>query len=210
MTYTYAYLDLPHPSQEIIDQAYRALELREKIGFYNPDLHSLPGHDEYRTRVVKYKDGSPAASTASYRYWISDEFDDWVREHAQQDPKGCGINVFENGILVAPHVDASRLYNIQYVLETGGDEVDTVWYREKGREIERPDLRGNFNLSDTIDDYSRVEEIDRVRIPVGKWISLNVGILHAVENMQSRRVAIHLSSQVAPDYLKATHTSYVG
>jgi hypothetical protein len=209
MTFTYCYLDLPPLPQSIIDQAYLSLEKKEKIGFYNTSLHELPGHKEYRNRVVKFKDGTDIESVESYRYWISDEFDDWVKTHAQQDPRGCGINIFSGGALVAPHVDASRFYNIQYILETGGDNVETVWYREKGKDVLRPDLKGNFNLKDTIDDYSRVEEIDRVQFPVGKWVCLNVGILHAVENMQGPRVAIHLSRQTAPDHLKYTFISKI-
>jgi len=209
MIYTYSYIDLPPPPQEIIDQAYKSLELKGKIGFYNPDLHNLPGHDLYRTRVVKYKDGTPTPSTSSNRYWISDEFDDWVKTYAKQDPRGCGINIFEHGQLVAPHVDASRFYNIQYLLELGGGNVETAWYKEKGKDILRPDLKGNFNLKETIDDYERVEEIDRVCLPVGKWVCLNVGILHAVENMESRRVAIHLSRQTPPNHLTSLYTSVV-
>ena len=96
--FTYCYLDLPDPPQSIIDAAYAALEDREEQNRVNA-LRQLPGYSEYQYRTITAKDGSIFKTTGTHRYAISAEFEDWVREHFQQEPKGCGISVFDNVLL---------------------------------------------------------------------------------------------------------------
>jgi len=209
MIVTYCYLDLPDPPQSIIDAAYAALEDRVEKNRVNA-LKQLPGYSEYQYRTITAKDGSTFTTAGTHRYAIGTEFEDWVREYFQQDPKGCGISIFDNvGPALAPHVDASRNFTIQYLLDLGGDNVDTVWYKEKGQDIVRPDLRSNFNPSATIDSYDRVEEIDRVRLPLHKWGCLHANILHSVENVKGPRLAIQISRDTPPEHIKWTYTSKI-
>lgn len=200
--FTYAFLDLPDPPNAIIDQAYRAYEEKKKIGFIETTLHDVPGHKEYRSRSVRFRDGSHINSIESYRYWISEEFEDWIKIHVQESIKGCGINVFDGGKLVAPHVDANRNFAIQYILETGGDNVETAWYRQKGKDITRPDIRHVFDLDKIVLDYDQLEELDRICFSTNTWVCINTSILHAVENLKGRRMALQISRQDAPDHIK--------
>lgn len=207
--FTYAFLDLPDPSEQIVNQAYHAYEEKKKIGFIETNLHQVPGHKEYRTREVRFRDGSRLNSIESYRYWISEDFETWVRNHVQEETKGCGINVFEDGKLVAPHVDANRNFALQYILETGGDRVETAWYRQKGRDILRPDIRHVFDLNKIVLDYDQLEELDRICFPAKTWVCLNTNILHAVENLQGRRLALQISRQDPPDHIKYLKKSMI-
>lgn len=209
MIFTYCYLDLPDPPQSIIDAAYAALEDRAEQNRVNA-LKQLPGYGDYQYRTIKAKDGSTFTTAGTHRYAISTEFEDWVREYFQQDPKGCGISIFDNvGPALAPHVDASRNFTIQYLLDLGGDNVETVWYKEKGKDIVRPDLRSNFDPSATINSYDRVEEIDRVRLPLHKWGCLHANILHSVENVTGPRLAIQISRDTFPENLTWTYASEI-
>jgi hypothetical protein len=201
-TLLYAFLDLPDPPKSVIDQAFLAYEEKKKIGFIETNLHDIPGHKEYRNRAVRFKDGSYINSIESYRYWISEEYDDWIKTHVQEETKGCGINIFESGKLVAPHVDANRNYVIQYILEAGGDNVETAWYRQKGKDIIRSDIRHVFDLNKIVLDYDHLEELGRICFPARTWVCLSTNILHAVENLIGRRLALQISRQDAPDHIK--------
>jgi hypothetical protein len=207
--FTYCYLDLPNPPQSIIDAAYAALEnVAEENRVDGAKIR--PGYREYQYRTIKSSNGTTFTTAGTHRYAISSEFEDWVQEYFQQDPKGCGISVFDNvGPALAPHVDASRNFTIQYLLDLGGDTVDTVWYREKGKDIVRPDLRSNFDPAATINSYDRVEEIDRVRLPLHRWSCLHANILHSVENVIGPRLAIQISRDTPPEHITWTYTSKI-
>jgi hypothetical protein len=207
MSFFYTFLDLPDPPTSVIDQAYKAYDEQKRIGFCETNLHDLPGHKEYRNRSVKYKDGNSVNSVESIRFWISKEYDDWIIENVQPEVKGCGVNIFERGPLVAPHVDANRNYQIQYLLETGGDSVETAWYQEKGKEVLRPDIRHVFDLDKLVLDYNDLVELDRVVFPKHKWVCINTNIIHAVENIESRRMSLQISRQSEPDHINYTYVS---
>lgn len=209
MIFTYCFLDLPDPPQSIIDSAYRALENPSEQDRVNK-LRQLTGYSEYQYRTITRPDGTTFTTAGTHRYWISNEFEDWVRKHFQQEPNGCGISIFDQvGPALAPHVDASRNFVIQYLLDLGGENVETVWYREKEKDLLRPDLRSNFDPNVTIDSYDRVEEIDRIKFPLGKWVCLSANILHSVENVERPRIAIQISRDTAPEHIAWTYTSKI-
>lgn len=209
MIFTYCFLELPDPPQSIIDSAYRALENPSEQDRVNK-LRQLTGYSEYQYRTITRPDGTTFTTAGTHRYWISNEFEDWVRKHFQQEPNGCGISIFDQvGPALAPHVDASRNFVIQYLLDLGGENVETVWYREKEKDLLRPDLRSNFDPNVTIDSYDRVEEIDRIKFPLGKWVCLSANILHSVENVERPRIAIQISRDTAPEHIAWTYTSKI-
>lgn len=208
--FTYCYLDLPDLPKSIIDTAYKSLENRERESRINPNLFDALGHKEYRELGVKHFDGKKYKGNLAYRYWISDEFEDWVRVYFKQEPVGCGINIIENqGPFFAPHVDANRSFSIHYLLDTGGNDVHTVWWRQKGKDIYRSDLKNNWNLNDVINDYNGIEEIDRVKIEKGKWTCLHTDILHSVEGLLSPRIAIQISRTSFPDFINYYGISFI-
>lgn len=209
MIFTYCFLDLPDPPQTIIDAAYLALDNRAEQDRVNR-LKQLPGYGDYQHRTITREDGTTFTTAGTHRYWISEEFESWVQEYFKQEPKGCGISVFDQiGPALAPHVDASRNFTIQYLLDTGGDNVYTVWYKEKNKEIVRPDLRSNFDPKATIDRYDRVEEIDRIKLPLHRWACLHANILHSVENVERPRIGIQISRDTAPEHITWTYTSKI-
>ena len=86
-----------------------------------------------------------------------------------------------------PHTDLVRCYVLMYILENGGDNCTTAWYQEKGKDFYRP---GKLLL--TVDDYDLLDERDRVQLPTGSWAIINTEYLHAVENIEKDRIAVHL------------------
>jgi hypothetical protein len=71
------------------------------------------------------------------------------------------------------------------LIDPGGDNVRTVFYREHGHPVERHSAWGNPTRCD---DYNDLVEIDSVKFPVGQWVLLNTGILHGVENITGSRI----------------------
>lgn len=209
MTFTYGYLDLPDLPQSIIDAAWQSLEINKnnhKVKVNN--WLDRPGYAEYEYRNFTLRDGTEVKTVKSHRYSISKEFDDWVVEHCQLDPAPCGVAVYDDhSSFFAPHVDISRDYTILYMLDLGGSNVETTWYRQHGHNLLRPDLKSVFDPGVITKNFDTLEEIDRVRLPLGRWVCLNAAILHAVENIQGVRVGIQLSSNHIPDHIKFTSVS---
>ena len=165
-----------------------------------------PGYADYEYRVFETRDHQMVKTIKSHRYAISDEFDQWVRDHVGTDPRNDkykewgGVSVYDDhSSFFAPHVDITRDYAIMYVLDPGGTNVETSWYRQKGHELQRPDLQGVFDLGRVPRNFDSLEEIDRVCLPTNQWILLNATILHAVENVESTRIVIQISRDTLPN-----------
>jgi hypothetical protein len=210
MTLIYSFLELPKLNDSLIDSAFTSVKNKERENRVNPNLFSLPGYQEYKDRTLTRVDGTTVKSAAGYRYWVGEEFKDWVFEHFNQDDRGCGVNIFNspNANVVAPHVDASRSFSIHYLLDEGGDNVDTIWWQEKNHSLIRPDLKGNFNLKDCVDNYNRLEEIIRIQVPKHRWILMNVDVLHSVEIITRPRISIQISRNSVPENIKLIDPYY--
>jgi hypothetical protein len=132
-----------------------------------------------------------------------------VVDHFDQDPTLCGISYYDDhSSLFAPHVDISRDYTIMYFLDLGGDNVDTIWYRQKGQGLLRPDIKAVFDLSKLVNNYNDLEEIDRVCFPLNQWVCINSAIIHEVQNIQSTRIAIQISRNAPLNNIDFTTVSW--
>lgn len=209
MLYTYAYLDLPNLPQSIIDAAWQALEKNKN----NHEVKvnnwlSRPGYADYEYRNFTLKNGQEVKTIKSHRYSIGEEFDTWVKEHCQLDPAPCGVAVYDDhSSFFAPHVDISRDYTFVYMLDLGGNNVETTWYRQQGYNLVRPDLKSVFDPDVITKNFDTLEEVDRIKLPLHKWVCLNASILHAVENIESTRVGIQISCNQVPNHLTFTMIS---
>jgi hypothetical protein len=84
-----------------------------------------------------------------------------------------------------------------------------VWWQEKNKPLDRTELKNNFNLSDTITDYSKLQKIAKVCIPPHRWICMNTNILHSVENILTSRISIQISRNTFPDHIDVLESRYV-
>lgn len=201
MTFTYAYLDLPPLPDSVVAAAWASLK-------HNKNNHAVkvnnwldrPGYAEYEYRNFILIDGSEVKTIKSHRYSISAEFDAWVQKYFDQDPAPCGVALYDDhSSFFAPHVDISRDYTIMYILDTGGAKVETSWYRQHGHPLVRPDLKSVFDPDRITKNFDTLEEVDRICLPAKIWVCINSAIIHAVENVESTRVAIQISRNTPPD-----------
>ena len=66
---------------------------------------------------------------------------------------------------IPKHVDVDRVMCYNYILQSGGVNVETVW-------------------------WDNDKEIYRTRLPEKKWHKINVSTEHSIENIETERVAI--------------------
>jgi len=209
--YTYKILDLPPVPDELVKQAYEIYHADVKAKTNIADWHKYEGYAEYRHREVIHTDGTKFKTTGTARYRVSDEFEAWARDMFKPSFTLAGLSVMDVDYskTMAPHVDTSRNYTIQYLLDTGGSNVETTFWQEKGKPITRPDLRQNYNPDDVIKDYRDLIELDRFRIPAGVWVSLHSSILHSIENLESPRIAFQLGTDNEPEGVPCTYVSTI-
>jgi hypothetical protein len=156
-----------------------------------------PGRKEYRERVLTMPDGSQCTSITSQKWSISPELEQWIKHNVYNGPwVDVGINSHNNvSTVMGPHVDDIKREIILYVVETGGSDVETVWWQEQGFPVERVDklpINNNGIFYTSTDDYSKLTELERVCLPPGKWVRMNTVVLHSVENITGVRTIVKI------------------
>lgn len=74
---------------------------------------------------------------------------------------------------IATHIDTGRVIIYNYLLDTGGDNVYTVWFED-----------------------DQVTEQYKIKLPAFTWHSLDVSIPHTVTGIETTRIAISIFESV--------------
>jgi hypothetical protein len=181
--WTYKILkDLPAPPEQFLELADK--HVREKS--WGIDLHGL--HEKSKDRVV-LRNGEPVGFTYHYYQTLNEDFTNWCHENIHPEAFDCGVRFCdgERGPYLAPHTDIKRDIAVMYLLDPGGEDAETVWYKEHGEEL----VRGR---SVQANNYSNLDVVDSTKFPLNTWVALNTLILHGVENVTGVRTAFQLSA----------------
>lgn len=119
---------------------------------------------------IEYRNGT------NRRYKVSEDIHSWVRQNITDEYSDISTQILTGGSCMGPHLDKLRIYHLFYLLETGGDDHQTVWYQEPGKSIFRTDFAIFNNISE-------LKELHTTKIPVGKWVLFNSKIIHDVRNL---------------------------
>ena len=147
------------------------------------------------------RDGKETLGRANPRYTLEPYMNEWVDnnitpEYSQigvatsiilKDSPRCDTSVVFQG----PHSDNTRSYCLFYLIESSNEDQYTVFWHERGKGLYR-------KRNTIIYDYDLVDEIDRIQIPLRKWVYFNTSILHSIENILGSRIAIHVSFDLDP------------
>ena len=109
----------------------------------------------------------------------------WVRENITSTWVHMGINMHTTGTVRA-HTDRTRDMLLIWFYDLGGPEVDTVYYQERGFPIQRK--RNIFPKT-----YDELDEIQRFRLPQGRWVMLNTNVIHDVQNIKTKRISFQVA-----------------
>lgn len=132
-----------------------------------PKLPEQYSFDEY-TLKSNFQDISPFPEYSEYRlYRITDtNLENFLQPYFKFDLSGMvKCQVIKKNIVIHKDVNRDIVYN--YILDTGGDNVTTVWY-----------------------DEDMVTEVKSVSIPKSVWHVMDVTKFHTVKGIETTRVAI--------------------
>lgn len=195
------YPDLP---QELAESVLSALEEKHNLNLSKFDGSKFnisersAGHidNTYSVSDIEGSLGLPG-SEAEKRYPDLSNFtfidapedvNKWAKENISPY---CHANIqeFSNGSFFFPHKDLMRVKAINYLIETGGNEVRTCFYEPKKEYSDLPIYARTFIP------YERIELVESITFTKGEWHSIDVSKIHSVENIdpEKRRVSLSLS-----------------
>ena len=136
-------------------------------------------------------------SRAVYRrYNLGRLTDEWIRDNIASEYSQMGSQVMHRGDAFFPHTDGGpRRYILNYLVDAGGDAVETRWYQEpkyglyrEGDAMQWPD-RSNLNVI-----HSEI-------FPVKSWTCLFGKVIHGVVGLTGPRMQLSISFS-AEEFLK--------
>jgi hypothetical protein len=182
-------LQIPSPPSIYIEQAL--LHQKEELtGACEGGGVGDTINKEYTHRTVT-KDGISYTSRRQRRFPLGEDFDQWCKQHID-------TNCFYGSICTnegadpyhGPHIDPYRNYGLLYVIDTGGPDVKTSWWKKPNNPIMYPRREYPPLL---YEDYSNLEMIESITMDLNTWYLINVRVMHSVENVLHRRITIQTS-----------------
>ena len=168
----YKFVDLPAVPQNIIDDCMLSIknwDQDEKFWWWPKSAEE-----------IDYINGQPKKSIGFIQFNIPEHATNWFIDNIVESGYN-NIKIASNtsGDHKGAHSDKTRDYVLMYLLTSGGEpQPQTVWYKEK----DMPTIR---ERKSRCHDYSLLEEIGRVTIPLHSWIILNSRILHGIDQILS-------------------------
>jgi hypothetical protein len=194
----YTILDLPPVPDKYIKVAlemsaeFSALPNEERA-----KRRTNPFHNPVQRSLKMIRNGQSMSGRTAPRVDFVEIFKDWVNENISQEWNQIDVGVNlppPNGdysTAVVAHTDTTRSYVLIYLLDTSNDDQETAFFHEQGYPLHR-------KRNTTIEDYSQMVEIERARFPLHTWAFLDATVIHAVENVQGYRTAIHVGFDCDP------------
>jgi len=120
------------------------------------------------------------------------DFENWVKENITFHILDAGINYVTYDdpdnlpISTGAHTDGTREFVLLWNVEAGGDDAELTFWKEKDRPLYRaPKTPGT--------DFSKLEFLNKTKLPENKWLLVDARILHSVENLTSTRISLQIS-----------------
>ena len=184
-------LHLPKVPDHFVEMALNATKQKHIV-----NTNAYMYNTGYQNRQL-HKDGKAIPSRVQHGYPMSPEWEQWVRENIVSDfiETSARMSVGDSdthGI----HADNPFKWKFYYMLDRGGDNAETVFYKEKNQPIIRQSTADSITC---VNDYSdpNVFEVERVQFPLHTWVLFNATVLHGVEKITGDRKNIAIS--IVPD-----------
>jgi len=120
------------------------------------------------------------------------DFENWVKENITFHILDAGINYVTYDdpdnlpISTGAHTDGTREFVLLWNIEAGGDAAELTFWKEKDQPLYRaPKTPGT--------DLSKLEFLNKTKLPENKWLLVDARILHSVENLTSTRISLQIS-----------------
>lgn len=179
-------VDLPPPHPDIIKYC------REKVmGTYIDSTYKWP--DQYNAPQIPNR-AAPVSTCMNVFPPDSFIFKQINKQYKQyfSKPVKPAIVMFTNNskdhkfASLVPHCDINRTFSINYIIEPGGDNATTTFYKE---------CRENPDLSVTEFEHPEKLTLEAVYLcPKNAWSMLDVQQYHGVDNIETTRIVLMLMS----------------
>jgi len=117
---------------------------------------------------------------------VNEDLEPWIKENIIADYKDIGY-WHGMGPCLGPHLDRSRFFLLIYVLEPGGTDVATVFYKARTENV-AIDYDGT-----RVNDYDQLEIDEVFYLKPKQWYLFSgKSGLHSVENITGMRISLQI------------------
>lgn len=121
---------------------------------------------------------------------VDDVVTKWVEENIPEKVIGVNLQVMYGGEIITPHIDELRHYALNYVLERGGDNVQTNFYNVKEEWAhQQPYAR-------TLIPFDKIQLAEAHGISEQQWHKMDINTIHSVTNLDPTKKRISLSCSI--------------
>lgn len=171
-------LSLPKPSEQLMSFVRRYAEM-EPINY-----SSLKWHNNIQNNEVNCAAGSffsvpiiTILAKREYQKYFTKNIIPVVGRITNTDP----INVAS----YPPHIDKQRAIAINFYIDLGGDNVETIFYDT----VDPNEIKHEGKVLP----YNKVRPTNKFCLPKDNWYILDVTKFHSVENIETSRIILTIS-----------------
>ena len=148
---------------------------------------------EYMDRKLTHK-GKTINSRCQVNFSMGPEWDIWVKDNIISTFIETGIRKsVGNSTVAGPHVDNPGKLRFYYLVDRGGENVETVWYLKPGDPAVFDMTTWDKSYPYSHDNIDELIVLDRAKFPLNTWILFNGYILHGVHNVEYDRINFNVS-----------------
>lgn len=183
---TFFYKELSHlpPVPQEFYNVNKTINRRHFNSGYNQEYYI----DEKKINSCFYSTYTIDENNQNLLIWLKENIINFADIYVYQEQSQGNVHV--------AHVDIGRSIALNYVLETGGDEVTTSWYQEKNKPLLRIKKQGGQLLDEPIIDsrnyYNSLVKLESKIFKPHTWYLINVQIIHDVQFLSSIRKSISI------------------
>jgi len=150
-----------------------------------------------------HKNGSIFINAFNHSVFLNHDCLSWAQEFITLNAKDIRITSTYPGFeRCGPHIDRTRNFTLMFLIQTGGDHHETVFYKEKNTlDLVRP--KGYH-----VDDYDKLDQIKTIVLQKNAWNLINGRILHSIEYIIDGRISIQISMDELDPNLILTDTHW--
>lgn len=146
---------------------------------------SAEAHKELFDGVGLEIDGKQYTRATYRRFNVPELVSKWVSKNICEDFSQIGVHLMASGGAFSPHTDGGpRMYILNYLIHTGGDNVETKFWQEKGQSLVREGPAMQYSNADNLDLVSSVV------VSKGTWSALYGKVIHSISNITGSRIAL--------------------
>ena len=158
----------------------------ELLNFDQATQEYIPRFDYGKDHYVDGKIITPPS------YFFSDVhntlLNHWLLQHLPKVPK---VNYSQliptNSRQMLVHTDIKRIAALNYLIDTGGDDVVTRWYQEQEHPVERQEKTVGNQTDTGYVDYQNLNLLDSTVFKKNCWYLVRTNVLHDATNISSTR-----------------------